>query len=384
MSSEGSSSSVDSESITLSQAPKLNVKTWLPYHSQKNNMGDSLGDREREVLRAIVQEYVATGDPVGSQQLVRRAEFDVSSATLRNVMADLEALGYLEKPHTSAGRVPTDIGYRFYIDTLIKLGTPTELERVQIEQGIARESDVEGTVAEASRVLHSLTQHAGVVLKPKVSGLKLKRIDFLRLREDRLLAVLVGENGQVQNRAIAIAFEISPEELVRASNYLSELLQLLPVEQVQQRLLSERDQERAQVDRLTTRALEMGMAATEPQRQSLAVLPVIIEGTGALLSSPDFADVERVRALFRSLDEKSKLLELLDRVQRAGELQIFIGAESEFSSAGEVSVIASPYGTEDRVFGAVGVIGPTRMNYQRVIPLVKFTAQVLSKVLRSD
>ncbi|HZH02378.1 MAG TPA: heat-inducible transcriptional repressor HrcA, partial [Myxococcaceae bacterium] len=318
--------------------------------------------------------------PVGSQQLARRSDFDVSSATLRNVMADLEALGYLEKPHTSAGRVPTDSGYRFYIDTLLKLRDPAPGDRERIEQGIPRE-DVEGTFAEASRVLHALTQHAGVVLRPQVSSLKLRRLEFLRLRDNRLLAVLVGDNGQVQNKAISVDFDVSAEDLVRASNYLSELLQQLPLEGIRGRLMAEMEQDRAQVDAVTAKALKMGVAATELQRRPQ---PVLIEGTGSLLDSPEFADVERVRSLVRSLDEKNKLIELLDRVLRAGELQIFIGAESEFSSAGEVSVIASPYGTQDRVFGAVGVIGPTRMDYQRVIPLVNFTAQVLSRVLESS
>ncbi len=338
---------------------------------------EELGEREREVLRAVVQEFISTGDPVGSQQLARRPDFDVSPATVRNVMADLEALGFLEKPHTSAGRVPTDRGYRFYCDVLIKLKEPLPKERELIEQGLTHMRGVEEKFTEASKVLHFLTRHAGVVLTPRPSAILFERIEFVHLRENRVLAILIGQSGQVQNKLIDVDFPINGDELTKASNYLNELLGELTIDEVRSKILVELEQERAQYDQLVAKALKLGAAATElstPER-------VIVEGTGSFLEAPEFADVERAKALFRALEEKNKLLQLLDRVQRAREMQIFIGAESEFSSAGDVSVIASPYGTGEQVLGTVGVIGPTRMNYQRVIPLVNFTAQVLSKAL---
>jgi heat-inducible transcriptional repressor len=341
---------------------------------------EELGDREKEVLRAVVHEYIATGDPVGSQQLAKRSEFDVSAATLRNVLSDLEALGFIEKPHTSAGRVPTDRGYRFFVDTLVRLREPLPQERSLIEQGLAPESGVDEALQEASKVLHFLTRHAGVVLAPRPEDAVLQRIEFVRLRENRVLAILVGKRGEVQNKLITIDFPITPEELVRAANYLSELLAEFPLEAVHGKLQQELNQEKALYDELAGKALKLGVAATDIHASER----VLIEGAGSFLDSKEFADVERMKALFKVLDEKNKLLSLLDRVQRARELQIFIGAESDFSSAGEVSVIASPYGTDEHVLGAVGVIGPTRMNYQRVIPLVNFTAQVLSRVLRRD
>jgi heat-inducible transcriptional repressor len=341
---------------------------------------DDLGDREKEVLRAVIHEYVATGDPVGSQQLAKRSEFDISAATLRNVLSDLEALGFIEKPHTSAGRVPTDRGYRFFVDTLVRLRDPLPQERSLIEQGLAPETGVDEALQEASKVLHFLTRHAGVVLAPRPEDAVLQRIEFVLLRENRVLAILVGKTGEVQNKLITIDFPVSAEELIRASNYLSELLGEAPMETVRTRLQQEMAQEKALYDALSQKALKLGVAATDIHGSER----VLIEGAGSFLDSKEFADVERMKALFKALDEKNKLLALLDRVQRARELQIFIGAESEFSSAGEVSVIASPYGTDDHVLGAVGVIGPTRMNYQRVIPLVSFTAQVLSRVLRRD
>jgi len=341
-------------------------------------MVDEIGEREREVLRAIVQEYIATGGPVGSAQLARRAEFDVSSATMRNVMADLEALGFLEKPHTSAGRIPTDLGYRFYVDTLVKAREPGARDKELIEHGIGAEGALEDVLQEASKVLHSLTRHAGVVLTPRPSATVFHRIEFVRLRENRVLAILVSQNGQVQNKAFTVEFPVTPEDLVRAGNYLNELLRELPIEEVRGRIQSEMEQERAVYDALSSKALKLGAAATDlPSSER-----VFIEGTGSFLEAPEFADVERMRALFKALEEKHKLLALLDRVQRAREMQIYIGTESDFSSAGDVSVIASPYGAATgEVLGAVGVIGPTRMNYQRVIPLVNFTAQVLSRLL---
>jgi heat-inducible transcriptional repressor len=341
-------------------------------------MAEELGERERDVLRAVVQEYISSGDPVGSSQLAGKAEFSVSSATMRNVMADLEALGFLEKPHTSAGRVPTDQGYRFYCDALLNLREPGPKDRELIEQGLAQNAGADDAYQEASKMLHLLSHHAGVVVTPRPSATVFERIEFVRLRDDRVLAILVGRAGQVQNKVVALDFPITADELVRAANYLNELLQQTSLEELRGRILSELEHERAQYDALASKALKLGAAATDLAAGSERML---IEGTGSFLDSPEFADVERMRALFRALDEKNKLLALLDRVQRAREMQIFIGAESDFSSAGDVSVIASPYGTGDQVLGTVGVIGPTRMNYQRIIPLVNFTAQVLSRLL---
>ena len=340
-------------------------------------MSEELGEREKEVLRAVVQEYISTGGPVGSQHLSRKPEFDVSSATLRNVLADLEELGFLEKPHTSAGRVPTDRGYRFYVDTLVRLKEPGPRDRELIHAGLAHETGVEDLLTEASRVLHSLTHHAGVVVTPRPDLAVFHRIEFLRLREDRVLAILVGQNGQVHNKVLLVDFPVTSDELLRASNYLSELLHEVTLEEARESIRSEMDHEQALYNALTAKALKLGAAATDlPAGER-----VLIEGTGSFLEQPEFADVERMRALFKALGEKHKLLALLDRVQRAREMQIFIGTESEFSSAGDVTVIASPYGSGEQVLGTVGVIGPTRMNYQRVIPLVNFTAMALSKAL---
>ena len=341
-------------------------------------MAEPLSDRARDVLHAIIREYISTGGPVGSQQLARTSGFEVSSATLRNVMADLEDLGYLEKPHTSAGRVPTDRAYRFYVDTLIRLRDPNPRDRDLIQRGISSGAPLEDALQEAGRLLHFLTRHAGVVVTPRPTSGTFHRIEFVRLREGRVLAILVDQDGQVHNRPVALDFEVSQEELVRASNYLSELLEKLPLEQIRGRIEQELAHDQAAYDQLVAKALKLGLLATGvPPTEK-----VFIEGTGSFLEAPEFADIDRKKALFRTLEEKTRLVALLDRVQRAREMQIFIGHESDLSPGGEVSLVATPYGPADRSLGTVGVIGPTRMNYQRVIPLVQFTAQVLSSALK--
>lgn len=344
-------------------------------------MADELDDRARDVLRAVVQEFITSGEPVGSQQLTRRGEFEVSPATMRNVLAELEAQGLLEKPHTSAGRIPTDQGYRFFVDSLLQLKTPSAADQQLIESGLSSPL-VEDRLQEAGRMLHHLSRHAGVVLIPRPSAGSLTRLEFVRLGDDRALAILVGAGGQVQNKLVLLDAPVTSEALQHASNYLNELLKSAStVEELRSRILQELDSQRMQYDELAARALKLGAAATDVSSSER----VVIEGTGSFFETKELADdVRRMRALFKALDDKHKLLSLLDRVQRAREMQIFIGAESEFGSQGDVTVIATPYGSGEQVLGTVGVIGPTRLDYQRVIPLVNFTAKVLSRVLKTE
>ena len=344
-------------------------------------MAEELDARAREVLRAVVQQFIASGDPVGSSHLTRTGEFEVSPATMRNVLSELEELGYLEKPHTSAGRVPTDQGYRLFVDSLLQLREPSARDRELIESGLSNVA-VEEKLQVAGRVLHQLSHHAAVVLIPRPSSVSLERVEFVRLRDDKVLAILVGQSGQVQNKLVELDRPVASEELVQAANYLNKLLEhATSVEDMRGRILQELESERVQYDELAAKALKLGALATDVSSTER----VVIEGTGSFLEQREFAeDVKRMRVLFKALDEKHKLLALLDRVQRAREMQIFIGAESEFSSQGDVTLVATPYGTGEAVVGTVGVIGPTRMDYQRVIPLVSLTAQVLSRGLKDE
>jgi heat-inducible transcriptional repressor len=277
--------------------------------------------------------------------------------------------------------VPTAQGYRLFVDSLLQLREPSARERELIESGLSNVA-VEEKLQVAGRVLHQLSRHAAVVLIPRPSSAALERVEFLRLRDDKVLAILVGQGGQVQNKLVELDGPVSPEQLVQAANYLNKLLEhATSIEEMRGRILQELDSERAQYDELAARALKLGALATDVSSTER----VVIEGTGSFLEQREFAeDVKRMRVLFKALDEKHKLLALLDRVQRAREMQIFIGAESEFSSQGDVSLVATPYGTGDVVLGTVGVIGPTRMDYQRVIPLVSLTAQLLSREFEDE
>ncbi len=342
-------------------------------------MAEDLDARAQEVLRTVVREFIARGEPVGSAQLTATGNFEVSPATMRSVLAELEELGYLEKPHTSAGRIPTDQGYRFFVDSQLSLTEPEAREKELIQSGLVAPTGVEGRLVEASRLLHSLTQHAAVVLTPNPASLVLERVEFVRLRGDRVLAILVGQAGQVENKLLTLDFPLTQDELLQAGNYLNELFSAgASLEDARSRVLKEMEQERSAYDVLVSKALRLGAAATELGSSER----VLIEGAGTFLDAREFSEnVRRMKALFKELDDKHRLLALLDRVQQGQKMQIFIGAESEFSAQGDVSVIVSPYGSANSVLGTVGVIGPTRMNYQRVIPLVQFTAQAISGAL---
>jgi len=339
---------------------------------------DALDERARRILASIVRDHIEGGEPVGSHAIARRPEVDCSSATVRAVMADLEALGYLGKPHTSAGRVPTTRGYRYYVDVLLHLTPPLASERQLIEkQAQDAASQVDGLMAEASRILHRLTKHAGVVASPRPQGERLRRIEFLKLREGRILAVLVSASGRVQNRLLAMPVPAASEsELIDAQNYLNSILGELTLGEARVRLAAERDAGRTELSRLRERALSLGVAAVQLEQPALH-----LEGQASFLEEPALAqDLAKMRALFRALEEKERLLHVLDRTLAAQELTIFIGKESGISEP-ELAIVAAPYRRAGEIVGALGVIGPTRMDYSRVIPLVEFTARAIGLAL---
>ncbi len=319
-----------------------------------------LDERTRRVLAAIVRDYIHGGEPVGSHAIARRPDVDVSSATVRAVMADLEDLGYLEKPHASAGRIPTSRGYRYYVDTLLRVKQPLPEERQQIErQAHEAGAGVDGLMTAASRVLHSLTHHAGVVSAPRPQSERLQRIEFLRLREGRVLAVLVSRSGAVRNRLLVLDRAASEAELEQSSNYLNSLTR-----------------DRQTLSELQARALSLGAEAVQVEQPAMH-----IEGQASFLEEKSLSqDVTKIRALFKALEEKELLLSVLDRTLEARELRIFIGAESGIVEP-DLAIVAAPYTLNGEVVGALGVIGPTRMDYSRVIPLVELTARTVGLTL---
>ncbi|HEY6911700.1 MAG TPA: heat-inducible transcriptional repressor HrcA [Myxococcales bacterium] len=339
---------------------------------------DPLDDRERRVLGAIVRDYIHGGEPVGSQAIARRS-FDVSSATVRAVMADLEEMGFLEKPHTSAGRIPTALGYRYYVDALLRVKAPLPEEREQIERRAQQATQLDGLMTSASRVLHSLTRHAAVVALPRPQSERLQRIEFLMLREGRVLAVLVARSGAVRNRLVSLREPLSAAALESAAGYLNSLIGDCTLAEAQARVRAGLARDRQELGEVQAHALALGAQAIQVESPSM-----LIEGQSSLLEEKALAqDLGKIRALFRALEEKEQLLSVLDRTLEAEELQIFIGAESGIV-APDLTIVAAPYRMGGEVVGALGVIGPTRMDYSRVIPLVELTARTVGMTLDAE
>ncbi|HVI96321.1 MAG TPA: heat-inducible transcriptional repressor HrcA [Anaeromyxobacter sp.] len=345
--------------------------------------GGELDKREREVLRALVSDYIQTGEPVASQPLLARHELECSPATIRSVMADLEELGFLEKPHASSGRIPTERGYRLYVDSLLKVRPPSPQDRDRIERLAHAASDVGQLLEGTADLLHALSHHAGVVTTPRPKSDPVRQIEFVRLRENRVLAVFVSEAGIVTNKLVQLEFPMEPSDLERAANYLNEKLHgashgATDLGALRDRILEDMRADQSALHDLLQKALTLA-------EQTFGAAPgeerVLVDGEESFLDAPEFANVRKARALLRAFAEKDKILRVLDRVLGAQEVQIFIGAESEFAAVPDVSVIAAPYGRGDHVLGTLAVVGPTRMNYARVIPLVDLTARQLSRAL---
>lgn len=344
-----------------------------------------LNNRSRKILAAIVQEYLATGDAVGSRTVTRRPGIDLSAATVRNVMSDLEEAGLLKQPHTSAGRVPTDQGLRFFVDSLLKVRTVSPKEREELLQRYhINTDDLDSALRDASKVLAELSSHTVVLVTPRPESEILEQIEFVRLRDNQLLAVLVGQSGHVQNKIVTTSEPVTADELERIHRYLNDQLSGLTLEEVRARVHVELEAGRVQYQALEKKALEI-------QRQALAEVDrseVIIEGPGRLLDGVGGDSGEalaKMKALFKKLEERRYLVDLLDHTMSADGIRVFIGAETQIDELTDFTVVTAPYGVargeDGRPLGTLGVIGPTRMNYSKVISLVDFTAQLVSGVI---
>jgi heat-inducible transcriptional repressor len=342
-----------------------------------------LNDRSREVFKRIVEAYLATGEPVGSRNLSRALPMTLSPASVRNVMSDLEGLGLIYAPHTSAGRLPTQTGLRLFIDGLLEIGDVTEEERSQIESRIAaggRRRGVDDVLVEAGEMLSGLSRCAGVVLVEKQSK-TLKQVEFVHLAAGKALAVLVGDDGDVENRIIALPEGLPLASLTEASNYINARIGGLTLADARARIETEIEQRRAQLDELTARVVTEGLATWSgdgDERKSL-----IVCGRSHLLEDVRaMEDLERVRLLFEDLDTKKDLIQLLGLAERAEGVRIFIGSENKLFSLSGSALIVSPFeDTEQKIVGVLGVIGPTRLNYGRIIPMVDYTARLLGRLV---
>ncbi len=348
-------------------------------------MGDAIndmfpGERAQHLLKVLVQRYIREGQPVGSRTLSKDSGLDLSAATIRNVMADLEEMGFVSSPHTSAGRVPTPRGFRFFVDTLLRVKPLSSSEMQVLANKIAVGShDQQSLVASTSAMLSSLTSLAGVVTTPRQPHASLRQIEFLSLSEKRVLAIMVINDREVQNRILQLDRDYSSEELVRAANYLNEKFAGREIAEVRDILVAELKSTRETMNRLMMDAINMAQRAFSAEDEN----NFVVAGETNLMGFAELHDVDKLRRLFEAFNTKRDILGMLDKVVNAQGVQIFIGEESGYSVMDDCSLVVAPYTANDDVVGVLGVIGPTRMAYERVIPIVDVAAKLLGSALNS-
>ncbi|MEX0695283.1 MAG: heat-inducible transcriptional repressor HrcA [Rhodospirillales bacterium] len=348
-------------------------------------MISELNERSREIFRLIVEAYCDTGEPVGSRTVSRRMMQSLSPATIRNVMSDLEEAGLLYSPHTSAGRMPTEAGLRLFVDGILEVGNISDDERRRIEQQCAGTSkNVDQVLEEATTALSGLTGFASLVFAPKTDS-PLKHIEFVNLSPGRGLVVLVTENGVVENRLINVPLTVPPSVLVQATNYLSARLVGRTLQEALVEIVDELETHQAQLDELTQKVVESGLATwSGDTNRSDTSGTLIVRGQARLLEDVTaLADLERIRLLFDALETKNEMLKLLTLADDAEGVQIFIGADNKLFNVAGCSMIVGPYRNDvNHIVGAIGVIGPSRMNYARIIPMVDYTARMIGERFR--
>lgn len=336
-----------------------------------------LDERDKKVLQAVIDSYIQTGAPVGSSLISEKFSLGVSPATIRNIMAELEELGLLTHPHTSAGRVPTDKGYRYYIDSLISIEHNTEEISSQLQKPAELHGgDIEDLMEEVSQLLARLSRYTGVVIAPAEPESSYKHIEFVRLRGRRVLIIFVTSAGVVQNKLIELDETLSQHELNAFAAYLDQELEHSTLADIRQRLLERVREERAAFLRLMEETYRASVEVREKDKEK-----VYIGGASQILENPEFADMEKLRALFRAFEDKYKLLRLLDRAVAAEGIKVFIGSENPFFEMQGCSLVVGTYKAGSDVIGTLGVIGPTRMQYKQVIQVVDYTARLLSRLL---
>lgn len=335
-------------------------------------------DRAEEVLKALVERYIRDGEPVGSKAIAQAMVNSASPATIRNVMAQLEDRGLIHSPHTSAGRVPTSLGYRMFVDTMLTVSSPGRANVDQVKQRLLPDKTPQALMEEASEVLSDLTSMAGIVMVPKSDRSSLRQVEFLPLEGNRVLVILVLNDREVQNRIITTNRRYNESELQQAANYLNQHFIGNPLGTIRDRLLTAMQDDKVRMDSLMQTVIEVAAQSFQPAEQPECV----VSGQSNLLAMADEQGVDRLRELFDAFQRKRDLLDLMDHCVSADGIQIYIGQESGYEMLDECSLISSPYGTEDEVLGVLAVIGPTRMPYQKVIPMVDLTAKILSAALK--
>ncbi len=343
-----------------------------------------LDQRSRDIFRRLVDTYLETGEPVGSRTISRILPSNLSPASVRNVMMDLEDAGLIFSPHTSAGRMPTELGLRFFVDAVMEVGAMTHDERARIDAQIAasnRARRIEDMLGEATTLLSGLSHCAGVILAPKINA-RLKHIEFVNLGPGRALVILVGEDGSVENRVIEVPRGLPPATFAKASNYLSARFQGKTIGEVQRFVRDEMESLRRELDEISARIVEAGLAQWSGEAEA-EDKTLIVRGQANLIeNTAAAADLERIRKLFEDIENKRELAQLLGAAESGEGVRIFIGSENRLFSLSGSSIIVAPYrNAEEKIVGVMGIIGPTRMNYARIIPMVDYTAKAIGRLL---
>ena len=344
--------------------------------------GDELDSRAREVLREIIMQHVATGEAISSRSLAKCGRFELSPASLRNVMADLEDLGYLHQPHTSAGRVPTDRGYRFFIDHLMRSRALTSRERDAIDERVRSANEIDEVLQATSRLLSHFSDQVGVVFMPTLLQFAIRSMDFILVGENKIMCVIVGTNGVVVNKVVESSrYAFTREELEKISRYISGEFSGMTLDAIRRRLIRMTEEERAQHDEMLQKTISLGIVAVND------VAPVehelYVEGTTSILMKPEYADAASLRKTMMALQEREKLIELLNSCLNQDALQIIIGSETDFTQVHNFSIVARRYGSQSPL-GMVGIIGPMRMEYARMAPLVDYLSRALSRKIEEQ
>jgi heat-inducible transcriptional repressor len=358
----------------------MGVLTTIKQITKLLNKPYILNDRAAILLKQLVASYIDDGQPVGSKQLAEDAGLDISSATIRNVMSDLEKKGLVVAPHTSAGRIPTEQGLRLFVDSLLEVQPIEEKHIVQVQQQLNPDMEINELVSHASQLVSEMTQMAGIVSVPKHTNAKLRHIEFLPLPEKRILAIMVTNEKDVQNKVLHLDREYSADELQQAANYLNQQFAGQDVDQIRDHLIMALESTRQDVDIVMKTAVEVANMALTDDEPGEA--DFIVQGEKNLVRYNDNTDREQLQHLFEIFDRKREMLGLFDRCVHSEGVKIFIGHEAGFEGFGDCSVITAPYSVKGKAIGVLGVIGPARMNYDRVIPIVDLTARLLGDALK--
>jgi heat-inducible transcriptional repressor len=345
---------------------------------------DSLNSRQELLLKALVESFISDGQPVGSTKLSQTQNIAISSATIRGVFGDLEDLGYIYSPHKSAGRVPTELGYRMFVDKMVKV-QPVDINLIKkLKINLTKDHERKSIIKKTNEILSSITELTGIISLPTQKNAELKQIDFLKLSDDKILAILINKNNDVENKIINLDRVYSPSELQEASNYLNTIISGQSALHIRKILLNELDEMRKDMNSIMSSAITFGKKLFLDTDDVNDESDLLVTGQTRLMNCKELSDIDTLKTLFEAFSEKNNILHLLDKSISSNGVKIFIGAESGYNVLDDCSIVSAPYRFDNDVVGVLGVIGPKRMAYDRVIPIVDITAKLLSEALKSS